>query len=394
MQDDHVEDAMLVPVSIAYEQLQEVGAMAAEQGGATKSAEGLGWLAGYMRAQSREAGVARVRIGEPLSLRAALDEAGEENQLEKVAFRICVGINRATPVTASALVTFALLSVRDRALTLAQVRRVIAPLLDYLDEREICGPLEDLREREPVLHTLDALTHAGVASLFDEGAEPVWSIAPDQRRVAAFYRNGAVHHLVNRAILELAVLKVATDAGNDLVAGAWEESLRLRDLLKFEFFFPRKQLFSDELNTELALWPREVGVSLDAGGARQLLAGSPILVAHAVLRSFIDAQIVVAELLAARDPDTELDRPEFVKECLGYARQLRLQGRVHGAETISRELFEGALRLADNRGLFAPEATEQRQAWIDELADVRERLIRIREIDQARLEEVLDGDAR
>ncbi len=393
LQDGDADDAMLVPVSIAYEQLQEVGAMAAEQGGATKSAEGLGWLAGYMRAQARQAGVARVRIGEPLSLRKALDDAGEDNQLEKVAFQICVGINRATPVTASALVTFALLSVRDRALTLAQVKRVIAPLLDHLDAREICGPLEDMRESAHVVDMLDQLTRAGVVSRFDEGAETVWSIAPDQRRVAAFYRNGAVHHIVNRAILELAVVKVSTEGAEDVMDAAWQEALRLRDLLKFEFFFPRKQVFSDELNAELALWAGEAGVDFEHGDAANLLAGAPILVAHAVLRSFVDAQLVVAELLLTRDLSAELDRKEFVKDSLGYARQLRLQGRVHGAETISRELFEGALRLADNRNLLVPEAGAERQAWHDELIDVRERLIRIRQIDQTRLEEVLDVDA-
>ena len=45
LQDGHGGDVTLVPVSITYEQLQEVAAMAAEQGGGAKSAEGLGWLA-------------------------------------------------------------------------------------------------------------------------------------------------------------------------------------------------------------------------------------------------------------------------------------------------------------------------------------------------------------
>ena len=44
-------------------------------------------------------------------------------------------INRVTPATATALVTLALLGVRDRALTLAQVRQVLEPLRDYLAER-------------------------------------------------------------------------------------------------------------------------------------------------------------------------------------------------------------------------------------------------------------------
>lgn len=51
------EDAQLVPVSIVYDQLYEVRAMAAEERGAQKSAESLGSLVGYARAQGRRKSV-------------------------------------------------------------------------------------------------------------------------------------------------------------------------------------------------------------------------------------------------------------------------------------------------------------------------------------------------
>ena len=80
--------------------------MAAEQTGATKQREGLTWLVDYIRAQRRNVGTAQVDFGEPFSLRDALAEAGEgQARLEKVAFRICDGINRVTPVTPTSLVT-------------------------------------------------------------------------------------------------------------------------------------------------------------------------------------------------------------------------------------------------------------------------------------------------
>src|SRR5699024_5320492 len=71
------EDALLVPVSITYERLAEVGAVAAEQQGAPKRPEGLKWLAGYARAQRTRAGTVYVRFGEPLSLRETLAAAGD-----------------------------------------------------------------------------------------------------------------------------------------------------------------------------------------------------------------------------------------------------------------------------------------------------------------------------
>src|SRR5689334_3628711 len=70
------EDACLVPVAITYDQLREVSAMAAEQAGAAKKAEGLGWLAAYARGQLARIGTVHVRFAEPVPLRAALPPAG------------------------------------------------------------------------------------------------------------------------------------------------------------------------------------------------------------------------------------------------------------------------------------------------------------------------------
>ena len=392
LKDERAEDVTLVPVSISYEQLQEVGAMAAEQGGGAKSSEGIGWLAGYLRAQRRNVGTARVRFGAPLSLAQALEDAGEgPAQVEKVAFRICVGINRASPVTATSLVTFALLSVRDRALTLEQVRAVIAPLLDHLDAREIPGPAADLRGLSAVNDTLAALVGGGVVSVYPDGAEPVWSIAPDHHHVAAFYRNGMLHHVLNRAIMELVMLDLATTPPQgDGTEAAWQKALALRDLLKFDFFFARKTRFAEQVADEA----RRLGWdgSSDPAEARTRLAAAPVLLAHGVLRPFIDAQFVVATCLAARGNEPLADRDRFLHDCMVNGRQLLLQGRVHGADSVSRELFATALQLAANRGLVDGDAGG-RQAWLDELVTCRDLLARIAQIDSTRLEEVLDVDA-
>src|SRR6516164_5989435 len=74
------EDAWIVPVAITYDQLREVSAMAAEQAGAAKKAEGLGWLAAYARGQLARVGTVYVRFAEPLSLRAALPPGGRDGE--------------------------------------------------------------------------------------------------------------------------------------------------------------------------------------------------------------------------------------------------------------------------------------------------------------------------
>jgi len=395
--DGRADDVILVPTSIVYDQLQEVGAIAAETTGAAKKAEGLRWLADYVRAQRRNVGSVRVRFGEPLSLREALREAGEGGaQLEKVAFAVCDGINRATPVTATSLVTLALLGVRDRALTLDQVRAVLLPLLDYVARREIPATgIERLHTDGGVRRVLERLAGEHVVTTYSGGTEPVYSIEPGRHHVAAFYRNGAIHWFVDRAIIELALLHVARELPQDPQEAAWEEALRLRDQLKFEFFFAEKRDFREALGRELDLidpdWRERVG-SREA--AREMLGASGVLFAHRVLRSFTDAQQVIAERLAARDPREPVETDPFLDECSGVGRQMLLQGRLHGPESVSRELFATALKLAANRDLLDPgreDLGEARAAFAREIADVGDRVGEIARIDGRLLRVALDG---
>jgi glycerol-3-phosphate O-acyltransferase len=111
-----------------------------------------------------------------------------------------------------------------------------------------------------------------------------------------------------------------------------------------------------------------------------------VLLAHRVLRSFVDAQLVVAERLAARDPRSPVTQPAFLDECSGVGRQMLLQGRLHGPESLSRELFGSALALAANLDLVDPgreELARRRQEWAGQLRDVAARVAVIDELDAA-----------
>ncbi len=393
LDDGRAPDVQLVPTSIVYDRLYELDAMAAEQGGAGKSAEGLGWLARYVRGQARNHGTARVRFGEPFSLVEALEEAGEgSTRLEKVAFTICDGINRATPATPTALVTFALLGTGGRALTLDQIRVSTEPLLDHLDRLGRPGPRGDLTG-DGISRTLERLVTGEVVERYDGGDETVWSIREGRHRVAAFYRNGAIHHFVDRAIVELALLAASrAPAGSDPVDVAWQDALRLRDLLKFEFFFPSKRRFSDDVEAETTLvdpdWRDRV---TDQDAAAALLERTRFLVAPRTLRSFLDAQWVVATKLVALGADPVTDTKALAQECLGLGRQMLRQGRVARPDSVSLELYTAALDLADNRGLLeaGSDPTAGRAAFRDEIADVRERLVELARIEDRLTEELL-----
>ena len=195
--------------------------------------------------------------------------------VERVALDISHRLNRATPVTVTAIVSLSLLGA-DRALTVDEVLETVEPLATYIDARQwpVAGAA-DLRDRSTIRRALAELARSGVLTAYDGGTEPVWKIGDDQHLVAAFYRNTVIHILVERAIGELALLTVSElepDAelppGGELQVG-WEEAKRMRDLLKFEFFFPSRAGFEDDLRTELQLLVGEGVTGDDAGqGAR------------------------------------------------------------------------------------------------------------------------------
>jgi glycerol-3-phosphate O-acyltransferase len=307
------------------------------------------------------------------------DRDARRLRLQKVAFEVAVRINQVTPATATAMVTLALLGVRDRALTLGQVRQVLEPLRGYLAERGLPYADEALSSSGGVCRALGALARQHVVTIYDGGEEPVYAIEQGQHLVAAFYRNSAIHHFVDRAVAELVLLSLPADR--------WDEAMRLRDQLKFEFFFPDKQAYRAQLSAELT----RLDPDYETVNGRAVLERSRLLMAHRVLRSFLDAQLVVAERLSACDPGSPVQEKEFLAECSGIGRQMLLQGRLHGPESLSRELFSGALRLAGNLDLTrqgGAELARRRRAFAARLRDVVARVITIDEIDAASRREV------
>ena len=395
------EDVYVVPVSIVYDQQHEVEAISFEDTGGSKTPESLRWLYGFARAQSARRGQVHVRFGEPLSLLETLEDAREragsadpETVVPRVAFEIANRINSATPITPSALITFALLDNEGRALTLGELLDVLDPLLAYVRERHL--PLTsdiDLARPDGLRDALRTLQREGVVEVYDGGLEPVFAVAPDRYHEAAFYRNTLAHWFVYRAIAENSLL-AAADAGGSVVDTTWQAALELRDLLKFEFFFPRKRDFAEDIRREVDLArPGWDGEGLDRDGVLHALDQTHLYVSHRIIGPFLEAYYVVAARLADREPAAPVDRDTLVQECLGIARQDWLMHRLHSPESISRDLMQGALKLADNRGLLivgGEELRKQREEFRDELRAAVERIGIVRRAAMAQIE----GDGR
>ena len=397
-----VDDILLLPVSITFDQLHEITEYADYARGGTKRPEGFGWLYGFIKAQgARHYGKVYVRFGEPVSMSSflgpvsgavALDPAARRLALQKMAFEVAWRINQGIPVTATALVTTVLLAMQGAALTFDQIRLGLADGMNYLESRSVprtastralsgSSGVSGASGAGAVRATLDALVSGGVVTFVADGRDPVWLIEPEHQLAAAFYRNSVIHFLLDTALCELAVLR-ARDAGDDPVGAFWDEIARLRDLLKFEFYFQERDEHRREVAAEMTRHDPSWESLLRAGpaAADSLLAGMRPLVSHVVVRPFVEAYRLVADVLA--HDETLVSDSEVVRRALGLGRQYVAQRRLRSSESVSALLFQTGLQLAANRGLLepGPGLAERRAAFLAELRDLVRRLDQIEDL--------------
>jgi glycerol-3-phosphate O-acyltransferase len=375
------DDVFLIPVSIAYDQIQDVGDYVAEQRGGAKERESFGWFLGVVRKLGRRYGAIHIRFGEPVSLRATLgppdpgaEPIADERSLalQKLAFQVADRINAATPITPTSLVTMALLGTEE-ALSVHETLAALRNLVSYVRRRGLPTTVAlELDSADGVRRALDTLVESGVVACFAEGPEAVYQIGPNQHLTAAYYRNTIIHFFVNGAILELALLRAAEEDVTDPPRAFWDEAMRLRDLLKFEFFFAEKDAYRAALAAEIALHEADWEALLRAGGSevRLLLRRIRPFSAHRVLRPFLDAYRVVGDALAGREAAAPFEEGPFLTQCLALGKQYLLQRRIRSPESVSKVLFGTALSLARHRQLVEPgppELVARRHTFADEI---------------------------
>ena len=373
------ERTLAVQVSILFDQLplHEVKLMTEESRGLPKKPENARWLLSYARGLRHRLGRIYINFGSTVPLYERMGELRAEGLsdrqvVERIALEICHRLNQATPVTATAAVCVAMLG-EDRALTLDEVCATVAPLAHYLSARgwPVAGGA-DLTDRATVAQTLHDLVGSGVLTSYAEGPTTVWGIGDDQHLIVAVYRNSAIHVLVMRAIAELTLLAIVRTPGATKRTG-WEKALAVRELLKFDFFFAGRAEFADELWNEFEIMTgrsHDRDAPVDAAEAARSLHESDLLVAHLVLRPFIDAYRVVAEELLNLGAASDVDEQTLLERSLRLGRQWSLQHRIT-EESVSGDMFATALKMARHRGLLDSEAAEGRAALVAELDDLQ-----------------------
>lgn len=378
----HTTDARnihIIPISISYDLIRDVEEYATEQTGRGKGAESLSWFIGYIRSLAKPMGKVYMDIGKPIVLERAPDP-DDSLALSKIAFEIAVEANNVTPITFPSLVTMSLLGAAPKALTEAEVINDLRTLLKWAEARNLRISSDFDRDyAEHIDGLLGIMIDEGIVTRYDQGPEIIYGIALEQHPVASYYRNTIIHFFVNKAIIELALVKASETEGVEALDAFWAEVEYLRDLFKFEFFYAPSEEFQQEIRTDLDRYDSNWHALMSQGsvGALQLLNSMPPLVSHATLLTYAEAYSIVVDLVARMDADETLEKDACVADALRLGHQAYLQRRISSESSIGKLLFVNGFKMLQHRKLTEGGDESVAKARKDMAREMRELLRRV-----------------
>ena len=308
--DGRSDDILLQPVSISFDQLHETAEYAAYARGGEKTPEGLSWLYNFIKAQGeRNYGKIYVRFPEAVSMRKYLgephgpmttDDAAKRLALQKMAFEVAWRILRATPVNATALVSALLLTTRGRrsdarpaAPHAAGLAGLPGAQADSDDQQRVAAAHRRRRSRRTRRAVQRPSRHVRRRRQGDRSGGSRQRTSTKPRSTAT--RSSTRSSRRRSSSLSLAY---AARVGIDRLEAFWTQAMRLRDLLKFDFYFADSAAFREHIAEEMS-WHDGLGVAcLPAGDIDVLLRAKRPLIAErdaaAVLRGLRDRRRRVA----------------------------------------------------------------------------------------------------
>jgi glycerol-3-phosphate O-acyltransferase len=178
------------------------------------------------------------------------------------------------------------------------------------------------------------------------------------------------------------------------------EALRIRELLKYEFFFQGSEDFIQTLEQEMSLRLPQWQSLISTGeiGAQEMIKQFEPLIGHGTLRPFIEAYLLIARTLRMEAAMRNSEPKALIERALTLGKQRVLQQRIHCEESVSSVYFENAIKIAESLNLLEASAdvVERRQQWLNELRHLTANLRVLASVsdarriaERARLEETL-----
>lgn len=376
-----------VPVSIVYDLIPDVKDMTLEGRGKVKSPESLMWFLNYVKKMDGNFGRISIRFGAPVKIDAensveiiaeGKNSAAFSGELSRFGLELVHQINQITPVTTTSLICMTLLS--KFSLNKRAIENDVVELMRLIEQYKPDALVDRGKPISKSVQTgLNLLKRAKLLLEHGEGVKTKYVLNSENYIQAIYYANMSVHHLYQRAFIELALLKSIDVGSAERMEAFWKEIMELRSLFKFEFFYSRKLQFADEIEANLKiLSPNWQQLITDSKSKKlSFFEKQKVIFAPVILYTYIEAYRVVAYGLQNWNPERPFEEKAFLETCLFLSEELHWQGRIQRVESVSKPFLQNGIRLVQNLDIFPTHKDTkevQIQEFLQRLNDIAERI--------------------
>lgn len=377
-------DLYLVPVAIHYGRIVEEESFQRELAGAEKQSES---FLGLLRARqflSQKYGNVYVSFGEPLSLDEALGEnkqrfiegAGvpeieEEKRrfIQKIGFRILLGVNDATVAGATSISCTVLLGASHAGKRYEDFRQQANALAKLIAKQGIRETASLKRNVGDFRESLTFLGNSGLIEVLKRGNSEVLVVPDGRRQTLDFYKNNLIHAFLLPSLVTFGLL--AGDRAEALV-GKVEWWL---NLFRFEFPLPEREQLPEMVEDLLEYYRSEGALEVDDA----IRSDHPLCLATVgVLENFKEAYWIVARTIVEEVTTEGLQEKPLLEEIRRNYKTGLLLGELLRPEGASLVTFRNAINryrelkfvATEERGRSGREKRYVRGADFPALAEV------------------------
>ncbi len=356
-----LDDLVLVPISISYDEVLEEGSYSKELAGGEKVKESTSGLVRSRKLFSKNFGKVYVRFAEGLSVKqetASLpSDLGPSLVLQKLAFHICKSINDVTPVTPKSVLASVMLSHEKASIALDEILNASLALSKCVrwNKTELsCGEDPDDLMRAIEIHVRKLVSNQTLN--VEPGTPTLYQADPRKRINLVFYKNNAIHSLITPSICLLALARTRMSSDIDpsqLEEKVIENAISLRNLLKFEFFFSPTPIFVKEVSESFHRILPEV---IQSGKPSPISANtffnkSDLSVLLRLNRDLIESYLVAFEVASTIGPGS-YEFKEILQKAVRRAVEYVEDSGDFLPECVSTQNFTNAYKLMENLGVL------------------------------------------
>ncbi len=375
-----LEDIALIPVSLCYDEVPEITTYSDELKGSEKPKESIVEIIKSRNVLRKKYGKVYLRFGNEIYAKKTInfDAKNEEEKrknLQEIAISISKNINDITPITIASLIATSILCGNRYNTTFDEIAENSVLLYQYAMNFH---PSLSKNLEENLAQSIDFIIKKFLKSNLLKATYEiprVFSCVNSKIRELAYYKNSGIHCFISGAITLFAFAtcrKKFIGSSSIPIEEIIQQSIFIRELLKFEFFFNPKDTFIEEIRKNLYFFFNLVN-------SQNVITDSTNYMFLAKLcGEFIESYATTFEYIK-QTGKAFLSRKEFLRGLIKFAYFLDKKNILFFPESISKQNYINAIFFLSDQKHIKLEKKEGEfsiylQKWSEELENLRKQL--------------------